>query len=55
MYQLTELLMFLLLILPATYAWSEIPQGIEWPQEVSFAEGKIIIYQPQPKELKGNT
>ncbi|MDH3327744.1 MAG: hypothetical protein OEM01_00745 [Desulfobulbaceae bacterium] len=55
MHQLAKLLMAVLLILPATHAWSEIPQSIEWPQEVSSAEGKIIIYQPQPEQLQGNT
>lgn len=28
--------------------------AIEWPQEVVGEKGKIIVYQPQPEDLKGN-
>jgi hypothetical protein len=27
---------------------------VEWPQEVTVAEGTIVIYQPQPEHLSGN-
>ncbi|KAA1194620.1 carbohydrate-binding family V/XII [Pseudohalioglobus sediminis] len=29
-------------------------RALEWPQEVSAAEGTIIVYQPQPEAFKGN-
>jgi hypothetical protein len=28
--------------------------AIGWPQEISGAEGKIVVYQPQPENLRGN-
>jgi hypothetical protein len=39
----------LLLGLPLTAS------AIEWPQEVDAKEGTIVVYQPQPETLKGNT
>ncbi|HSN72333.1 MAG TPA: hypothetical protein VLT59_12540 [Steroidobacteraceae bacterium] len=29
--------------------------AIEWPQEIDAPEGKIVVYQPQPESLEGNT
>ena len=29
-------------------------QVVEWPQEISGPEGKVIVYQPQPEKLSGN-
>ena len=29
--------------------------AVEWPQEVDTSEGTIVVYQPQPETLKGNT
>lgn len=29
--------------------------AIEWPQEVTTEEGTIVVYQPQPESLQGNT
>lgn len=29
--------------------------AVEWPQEVDTTEGVIVVYQPQPETLKGNT
>ena len=29
--------------------------AISWPQEVSAPEGVIVVYQPQPESLQGNT
>ncbi|MBT8342681.1 MAG: carbohydrate-binding family V/XII [Desulfatitalea sp.] len=55
MQKLTNLLLILVLMLPATHAAAQVSQVIDWPQEVSAAEGKITIYQPQPEKLSGNT
>ncbi|GAB3277619.1 hypothetical protein GCM10027297_13920 [Parahaliea aestuarii] len=30
-------------------------QAIEWPQEISAPEGTIVVYQPQPESLQGDT
>ena len=30
-------------------------QAVEWPQEVDAKEATIVVYQPQPETLKGNT
>ena len=30
-------------------------QSIAWPQEIDAPEGTIIVYQPQPEKLTGNT
>ena len=27
----------------------------EWPQEIAIPQGKVVVYQPQPEELDGNT
>ncbi|MCJ7433500.1 MAG: hypothetical protein MUO77_08440 [Anaerolineales bacterium] len=54
MRQHTKPLMMLLLVLPATLTWSQGGQAIDWPQELTAPEGKIVIYQPQPESLKGN-
>jgi len=27
---------------------------LDWPQEVTAEEGKIVVYQPQPEKLEGN-
>ncbi len=29
--------------------------AVDWPQEVAADEGVIVVYQPQPDSLKGNT
>ena len=29
--------------------------ALDWPQEVTAKEGKIVVYQPQPEALEGNT
>ena len=29
--------------------------AIDWPQEIKAEEGTIVVYQPQPEELTGNT
>ena len=29
--------------------------AIDWPQEVTTEEGTIVVYQPQPESLQGNT
>lgn len=29
--------------------------SLEWPQELSADEGTIVVYQPQPETLEGNT
>ena len=28
--------------------------ALEWPQEITAAEGTIVVYQPQPESLQGN-
>jgi hypothetical protein len=38
-----------LLALPAIAA------ALEWPQEVTAEEGTIVVYQPQPESLIGDT
>jgi hypothetical protein len=43
------LLMLAILLSPSANA------VIEWPQEVSADEGIIVVYQPQPESLTGNT
>jgi hypothetical protein len=35
-------------------AFPGVSQAIEWPQEVTAAEGSIFVYQPQPEKLEGN-
>ncbi len=35
-------------------AFSSVAAEIEWPKEVSFDKGNIIVYQPQPEKLEGN-
>lgn len=27
----------------------------DWPQELTFKEGTVIVYQPQPEAISGNT
>ena len=34
---------------------SSVAVAIDWPQEVSANEGTIVVYQPQPEKLDGNT
>lgn len=34
---------------------SPLAAAVEWPQELSGENGTVIIYQPQPDELNGNT
>ena len=29
--------------------------AVDWPQEISADEGTIVVYQPQPEKLSGNT
>lgn len=41
--------MFSLLITGSSFA------ATEWPQELSADEGTIVVYQPQPETLEGNT
>jgi hypothetical protein len=43
----TALLLLALLSMPA--------HAVDWPQEVAADEGVIVVYQPQPDSLKGNT
>lgn len=31
------------------------PSAMNWPQELKAPEGTIIVYQPQPEKLSGNT
>lgn len=40
--------LLLLALLPPTAL------ALDWPQEVSAPEGKIIVYQPQPEKFSGN-
>jgi hypothetical protein len=35
--------------------WTSLAFAIEWPQEIDAPEGTIVIYQPQPESLQGNT
>ena len=42
-------LVLVLLALPAT------APALEWPQEVVAEEGTIVVYQPQPETLSGDT
>ena len=30
-------------------------QELSWPQEISSDEGTLVIYQPQPETLEGNS
>jgi len=34
---------------------SAVAVAMDWPQEVTADEGTIIVYQPQPESLQGNT
>ena len=34
--------------------FSQLSLAIDWPQEVTAPEGKIVVYQPQPEKLEGN-
>lgn len=54
MQRLTICLIVMFLVLPTTLVWALAPQPLDWPQEITAPEGKIIIYQPQPEKLKGN-
>ena len=35
--------------------WATVVAAIDWPQEIDAEEGTIVVYQPQPEELTGNT
>jgi len=39
----------------AVLCWSGVSHAIDWPQEISAEEGTILVYQPQPENLEGNT
>ena len=49
---LNHVCLTLLLALPALFTASA--HALEWPQEVTGDAGRIIVYQPQPENLKGN-
>ena len=44
-----------LLLLTALLFGSSALAAIEWPQEITAEGGTIVIYQPQPETLEGNT
>lgn len=39
----------------ALFLGSSAVTALEWPQEVTGKEGSVIVYQPQPESLEGNT
>ena len=39
----------------ALLAFPAIAAALEWPQEVTAEEGTIVVYQPQPETLTGDT
>jgi hypothetical protein len=43
------------LLLSITVLWAVPASAVEWPQEISADEGTIVVYQPQPEKLEGNT
>jgi len=43
------------LILSILCLFSFFSQAIEWPQQVQTSQGTLIVYQPQPEKLNGNT
>lgn len=44
----------ILLVLTALTV-SAVASAVDWPQEVTADEGTIVVYQPQPESLNGNT
>ena len=44
-----------LLLLAGLLIGSSALATIEWPQEITADGGTIVIYQPQPETLEGNT
>ncbi|MBS3823636.1 MAG: carbohydrate-binding family V/XII, partial [Wenzhouxiangellaceae bacterium] len=39
----------------AILSWPTTTFAIDWPQEIAAEEGTIVVYQPQPEALEGNT
>lgn len=52
---LTFITAFRVLILSFLCLFSFFSQAIEWPQQVQTSQGTLIVYQPQPEKLNGNT
>lgn len=48
----TEARIFIILTALAVPA---VAAAVDWPQEVTADEGTIVVYQPQPESLDGNT
>jgi len=46
---------FRVLILSSLCLCSFFSKAIEWPQQVKTTQGTLIVYQPQPEKLNGNT
>jgi len=46
---------FRVLILSSLCLCSFFSKAIEWPQQVKTNQGTLIVYQPQPEKLNGNT
>ena len=43
------------LIVLTAIAVPAVAAAVDWPQEVTADEGTIVVYQPQPESLNGNT
>jgi hypothetical protein len=54
-FQQSCILLILLLAIAAPSLASETAQNSNWPYEISTPKGLIVIYQPQPEKLDGNT
>lgn len=39
----------------AAVSWPATTHALDWPQEITAEEGTIVVYQPQPEALEGNT
>jgi hypothetical protein len=44
-----------ILIVLTALAVPALASAVDWPQEVTAEEGTIVVYQPQPESLDGNT
>ncbi|NOQ90319.1 MAG: hypothetical protein GQ549_05175, partial [Gammaproteobacteria bacterium] len=55
--KITAILCIYLLSMTAVWAQEEVNDqvSIDWPREIKVPEGVVVIYQPQPETLNGNS
>lgn len=47
-------LLFAIVCLTPINLWAQDGSWGDWPQEISTAQGTVVMYQPQPEQLDGN-